>query len=58
MPSVVAICWLLAHGVSFSNSMFAVLMLIFQITTGAIIWCSLLKKEFVGTFEVLGMVIA
>ena len=55
VPSLVAICWLLAHGVSFSNSMFAVLVLIFQITTGAIIWRSLLKKEFVGNFEVLGM---
>ena len=55
VPRVVAICWLLAHGVSFSNSVFAVLVLIYQITTGAIIWRSLLKKEFVGNFEVLGM---
>lgn len=55
MPSAVAICWLLAHGVSFRNSMFAIFVLIFQITTGVIIWCSLLKKEFLGRFEVVGM---
>ena len=35
--------------------MLAVLVLIFQITTGTVIWCSLLKKETVERFEVFGM---
>lgn len=58
IPGGISVLWLLAHGVSASDSLLVVLVVLYQVLLGSIIWQSIQLSRHIGPIESLGMGLA